>query len=143
MGPKLLGGGASLLAVAFILALPTIFKGEPADEVEPIEFGPPPVMRLADAVRADTPSPSPPAPVPPASAAAVPDPAPVVASGGGGTEGETTAAGAEGALFRDDSGESGDDDERASGADDEGGEAEDDDGDEDTIEGRGGDKEDD
>jgi hypothetical protein len=59
MGPKLLGGGASLLAAAFILALPSIFEGEPADEVEPIRFGPPPVARVADAIRVSAPPPTP------------------------------------------------------------------------------------
>lgn len=51
MGPKLLGGGASLLAAAFILALPSIFEGEPSDEVEPISFGPAPVSAVSGALQ--------------------------------------------------------------------------------------------
>lgn len=79
MGPKLLGGGASLLAAAFILTLPSIFKGEPADEVEPIRFGPPMVSGLDEAVRASTNTPT---PLDPAPASIPPAPGPMVSSGG-------------------------------------------------------------
>jgi hypothetical protein len=87
MGPKLLGGTVSLLAAAFILALPSMFKGEPADEVEPIKFGPPPVARLAQAVQVVAPEPafSP-------STGVIPPATPSLASGGGG-EGGRAAAG--------------------------------------------------
>lgn len=51
MIPKVLGGGAAIMAAIFILALPSLFEAEPAGEVEPIKFGPPPVQKLADATR--------------------------------------------------------------------------------------------
>jgi hypothetical protein len=41
MSPKVLGGLAALLVAAFLVALPTVFGREAADEVEPIRFGPP------------------------------------------------------------------------------------------------------
>lgn len=87
MGPKLLGGTASLLAAAFVLALPSMFKVEPADEVEPIRFGPPPVAKLAQAVRV---IPSEPAFSPPAVA---PSSTPLVVTGSGGDEGGRATAG--------------------------------------------------
>lgn len=49
MIPKILGIGATILATGFILALPSVFEGEPANEVEPIRFGPRPILKLADA----------------------------------------------------------------------------------------------
>jgi hypothetical protein len=92
MGPKLLGGGASLLAAMFILALPSIFKGEPADEVEPIEFGPSPVTKLSGAIRVTKPPPAPAEPL-----HAMPIPAAVAAAEGpasspGGVAGEGATA---------------------------------------------------
>jgi hypothetical protein len=93
MGPKLLGGGASLLAAAFILALPSVFKGEPADEVEPIRLGPPPVTELADAVQVTAPAPRPLEPSPTAPTPVTPAADPAVASGAGEDRGETAAAG--------------------------------------------------
>jgi hypothetical protein len=58
--PKILGLSAAILAVAFILALPSVFDGEPAGEVMPIRFGPPPVQGLgvARVVDASTPAPA-------------------------------------------------------------------------------------
>lgn len=47
-----LGIGAALLSVAFVLALPGIFETEPADEVEPIEFGPVPAAGPTGAEKA-------------------------------------------------------------------------------------------
>jgi hypothetical protein len=55
--PKILGLSAAILAVAFILVLPSAFSGEPASEVMPIRFGPAPVQRLADATRVETSTP--------------------------------------------------------------------------------------
>ena len=91
MGPKLLGGAASLLAAAFVLALPSVFKGEPANEVEPIRLGPPPVAKLAQAVRVIDPEPAPPPP-----ATAIPTPTPLLTTGGGGDAGGRAAAGTQG-----------------------------------------------
>jgi hypothetical protein len=47
-----LGIGAALLSVAFVLALPGILEVEPADEVEPIEFGPIPAAGPTGAEKA-------------------------------------------------------------------------------------------
>lgn len=94
MGPKLLGGGASLLATVFILALPSVFKGEPADEVEPIRFGPPPVAKLAQAVQVIDPRPAFPPPPP-----AIPT-ATQLAISGSRNEGDHAAAGSRGASAR-------------------------------------------
>lgn len=102
MGPKLLGGGASLLAAAFILALPSIFEGEPANEVEPIRFGPPPVARLGEAVRVTLPVPRLLEPDLPAPAFVAPTTDPAVASGGDGDRGATATAGAEQGAFAED-----------------------------------------
>lgn len=125
MGPKLLGGGASLLAVVFILALPTIFKGEPADEVEPIEFGPPPVARLAEAVRATanatapkTLVPGPPALTPSAVFSAT------VASAGDGNGGQTASAAAGQDVFAEDAQE--EEEEKEEEEEEEGGAADED-----------------
>jgi len=57
--PKILGLSAAILAVAFILALPSAFEGEPASEVMPIRFGPPPVQGLGVAREVDASTPAP------------------------------------------------------------------------------------
>lgn len=91
MGPKLLGGGASLIAALFILALPSIFKGEPADEVEPIRFGPLPELGLSTAMEAtvnDEPAPF--EPRLPSPTAVPQTPASTVASTPDGGEGATS-----------------------------------------------------
>jgi hypothetical protein len=92
MGPKLLGGTVSLLAAAFVLALPSMFKVEPADEVEPIRFGPPPMAKLAQAVRV---IPSGPAFSAPATIA--PSSTPLVVAGSGRDEDGHATAGTQGA----------------------------------------------
>lgn len=83
MIPKILGIGAAGLAVAFILALPSVFEPEPANEVEPIRFGPRPVMELARAMRVEEPPPRRPEPslpqLTPAPLSSPPPPAPVAA----------------------------------------------------------------
>jgi hypothetical protein len=120
MGPKLLGGGAALLAVAFILALPSIFVGEPADDVEPISFGPPPVARLAEAAQVTAPAPIPLEPGLPEPSPIAPVVAPVVTFGGGRDEEGAEAAGGLGASSedpRDDLSEGGDENESAAGDD--------------------------
>jgi hypothetical protein len=40
VSPRFLGISAAILAIAFILALPEAFEGEPADQVDAIKFGP-------------------------------------------------------------------------------------------------------
>jgi len=137
MGPKLLGGGALLLAAAFVLALPSIFEGEPADGVEPIRFGPPPIARVGGAtpvtgvtqVTAPAPDPLEPAlpaavPVAPAAIPVAPAAAPLVASGGGNRGGgsETNPPTAEQGAFAEDAeeGERPREDENAGGDDHEG-----------------------
>jgi hypothetical protein len=57
--PKILGLSAAILAVAFILALPGAFDGEPASEVMPIRIGPPPVQGLGVAREVDASTPAP------------------------------------------------------------------------------------
>jgi hypothetical protein len=117
MGPKLLGGAASLLAAAFILVLPSIFVGEPASEVEPIRFGPAPVARLGEAVRVTVPPAKPPPPDLPRSAAPTPVEAQVVRSNTGTSGGGTASGTGDDAAATVESDEADEDDD---GGDDEG-----------------------
>jgi hypothetical protein len=87
--PKLLGIGAAIVAVAFILALPTVFEGEPASQVEPIRFGPPPLQELAAARVLVGPPLNPPNAAgltrsAPLTVFAAPSPEPVITTGGRG-----------------------------------------------------------
>jgi hypothetical protein len=76
------------MAAIFILALPSLFEAEPASEVEPIKFGPPPVQKLADATRVPDLAATGGEPVPsvatPPSPSSIPDPA--LAAGGAPTQ---------------------------------------------------------
>lgn len=70
--PKILGFSAAVLATAFILALPSLFKAKPANGVEPIRFGADPVLGLSTAELVDQP------PKPRRAEPSLPEPIPVI-----------------------------------------------------------------